>query len=138
MIRRFMRSIMSGDKPHLITCAPSAITTWHFFRYARTIASITFRKFAEARISGRDSKKAYIPSAGKTGLANRLIFERFFRSFIEYVLILQRSSGFKRSISSSRCLVIPAFSLKDILMAQELPQRDIPSHNFHNPYRSLR
>jgi len=66
----FIRSMRTGDNPHLITCAPSIQMIGFCSLCARAICSINSRQSRPLRISGRPLKKRPSESLAFGGRAN--------------------------------------------------------------------
>src|SRR3990172_4386252 len=85
-----IKSIKTGDRPHLITCAPSIQTKGFPFLRADMILSISKLKFEALRILGREFKNPE-KFLGCHNLARFPISTLLFRVLIEMVLIFLKS-----------------------------------------------
>src|SRR4030066_246305 len=86
----FIKSIKIGDRPHLITCAPSIQTKGFLRLRAETILSISKLKSEAFKILGREFKKPEKFLACHN-LAKFPISTLLFRVLIEIVLIFLKS-----------------------------------------------
>src|SRR3990172_8133630 len=88
-----IKSIITGDKPTFITCAPMPIATVLLLLCALTTAAATSFKFFTARILGSELRKSLKLSPCLTGMAKSWTLTLLFLVFNEYVLSLDGDIG---------------------------------------------
>src|ERR1051325_9678599 len=91
----WMRSLITGHKPTLRTCPPSAQMIARCDVFAYRIARTRLRRLSPAKMCGSFEMNPRRFSEPSIGLPNMAALTLLFRSLMEYVETLPKSSGLR-------------------------------------------
>src|SRR3989338_2027817 len=130
-----IKSIITGDKPTFITCAPMPTPTGLLLLCALTTAAATSFKFFTARILGSELRKSLKLLPCLTGMAKSWTLTLLFLVFNEYVLSLDGEMGL--NLMHDNRLSLAASPLEQDMVYQVTDYMPGCNMNLLNPWSNI-